>query len=309
MADSTEAPQTLSYAKIVDPAKEEEPKATPVVEKVTKTESEAAPVEKSKEVGTDDDEGFQQVTNKKVEKQKEKEIQREKELKKRRRNKPRKERFGNRDRDREKVKDKDLDKDKENIEIKHDSKEDSPSLTKTETEKEFVPAPPPKNNPWKKSSNKSDSNNQDSANSDKVKPKTDRKKKISEKDTKEFSAPAKSNSHHHSKQNPWKKVEANNEADVPSSPKVIKVEKKGGEGGVWPKLGEEGGGKPAKSGGGKRTKSGESGDSGAASSLETEEGRDNQVQQQTKDCDNNNRRVFIVTVFMFVILQHLWVRL
>ena len=277
MADSTEAPQTLSYAKIVDPAKEEESKVTQVAEKVTKTESEVTPVEKSKEGGTDDDEGFQQVTNKKVEKQKEKEIQREKELKKRRRNKPRRDRFGNRERDREKVKDKDLDKDKENIEMKQDSKEDTPSSTKTETEKEFVPAPPPKNNPWKKASNKSDPNH-DTASSDKVKPKTDRKKKISEKDTKEFSVPAKTSSHHHSKQNPWKKVEANTEADIPSSPKVIKVEKKGGEGGVWPKLGEEGGGKPsAKSGGGKRTKSGESGDSGAASSLETEEGRDNQV--------------------------------
>jgi len=276
MADTADAPQALSYAKIVDPAKEEEPKVTPVVEKISETESEAAPAEKSKEVvGTDDDEGFQQVTNKKVEKQKEKEIQREKELKKRRRNKHRRERFSHRERDREKVRDKDIDKDKENIEAKSDFKEDSPSSTKTETEKEFVPAPPPKNNPWKKASNKSD-NTLDSTSSDKVKPKTDRKKKISEKDTKEFSVPAKSSSHHHSKQNPWKKVEPNIETDVPSSPKVIKVEKKGGEGGVWPKLGEEGGGKTAKSGGGKRTKSGESGDSGAASSLETEEGRDNQ---------------------------------
>ena len=120
------------------------------------------------------------------------------------------------------------------------------------------------------------SDNIENTTGDKIKPKVDKKKKVSDEDTKVTAA-----TKPHSKQNPWKKVEVTIEPatvpveDTPSSPKVIK-EKRGP---TWPKLGEESGGKAVKpSGGGKRVK-GEnwSGDSGAASSLETEEGRDHQV--------------------------------
>ena len=77
---------------------------------------------------------------------------------------------------------------------------------------------------------------------------------------------------HNPKGNPWKKVEAAKEPEVPSSPKVIKVEKKSGEPSSWPKLGEE---KNKKK---KKTTENWSGDSGAASSLDTaEEGKENQV--------------------------------
>merc|ERR1712029_98464 len=221
--------------------------------------------------GGDDDEGFQQVTNKKVEKQKEKdlrekELQREKDRKRRRRDgKFRKERekYGSRDKEKEEV-------------AKADSKEkeESPS-PKPDTDKEFVPAPPPKTNPWKKSptpqpppSRQENNNdkNEPSTNSDKPKAKVERKKKLSERDTKDHAAPSKSNS----KQNPWKKIEVNVEKDATTEKSGKTEEKK-----AWPKLGEEGKNKAA---GLKRVK-GEnwSGDSGAASSLETEEGRDVQM--------------------------------
>merc|ERR1712029_141721 len=113
---------------------------------------------------------------------------------------------------------------------------------------------------------KQENNHEPSANSDKPKPKAERKKKLSERDTKEHAAPPKSNS----KQNPWKKIEVNVEKEASSEKSGKPEEKK-----AWPKLGEEGKNKAA---GLKRVK-GEnwSGDSGAASSLETEEGRDVQM--------------------------------
>merc|ERR1719394_215527 len=224
--------------------------------------------------GGDDDEGFQQVTNKKVEKQKEKdlrekELQREKDRKRRRRDgKFRKERekYGSRD--------KEKDRDREKLKADSKEKEESPS-PKPDTDKEFVPAPPPKTNPWKKSPtpqpppSKQENNNdknEPSTNSDKPKAKVERKKKLSERDTKDHAAPSKSNS----KQNPWKKIEVNVEKDATTEKSGKTEEKK-----AWPKLGEEGKNKAA---GLKRVK-GEnwSGDSGAASSLETEEGRDVQM--------------------------------
>ena len=271
MAEAMDAPPAVSYAKIVDPAKEE------VVNNVPKdTMCDKKPELDNAEIKSpvsEDDEGFQPVTDKKKEKQREREILREQEY--RRKRNQRKTKF------REKEKFRDKENDKENVDG-FDSKEPSPPVsTKTEEEeeeKEFVPAPPPKNNPWKKPAPTNlKSDNIENTTGDKIKPKVDKKKKVSDEDTKVTAA-----TKPHSKQNPWKKIEGTIEPapvpveDTPSSPKVVK-EKRGP---TWPKLGEESGGKAVKpvGGVGKRVK-GEnwSGDSGAASSLETEEGRDHQV--------------------------------
>ena len=269
MAEASDAPPAVSYAKIVDPAKEEDVNNVPKDNMCDKKpELDNAEI---KSPVSEDDEGFQPVTDKKKEKQREREILREQEY--RRKRNQRKTKF------REKEKFRDKENDKENVDG-FDSKEPSPPVstkTEEEEEKEFVPAPPPKNNPWKKPAPTNlKSDNIENTTGDKIKPKVDKKKKVSDEDTKVTAA-----TKPHSKQNPWKKVEVTIEPatvpveDTPSSPKVIK-EKRGP---TWPKLGEESGGKAVKpSGGGKRVK-GEnwSGDSGAASSLETEEGRDHQV--------------------------------
>lgn len=269
MAEAPDAPPAVSYAKIVDPAKEEDVNNVPKDNMCDKKpELDNAEI---KSPVSEDDEGFQPVTDKKKEKQREREILREQEY--RRKRNQRKTKF------REKEKFRDKENDKENVDG-FDSKEPSPPVstkTEEEEEKEFVPAPPPKNNPWKKPAPTNlKSDNIENTTGDKIKPKVDKKKKVSDEDTKVTAA-----TKPHSKQNPWKKVEVTIEPatvpveDTPSSPKVIK-EKRGP---TWPKLGEESGGKAVKpSGGGKRVK-GEnwSGDSGAASSLETEEGRDHQV--------------------------------
>ena len=265
MADTSDAPApTVSYAKIVDPAKENGAKTVPAPEQSPPDQEQVI----KKTVVSEDDEGFQPVTDKKKEKQKEKELLREKEYRKNRKGgKSRKSKF--KEKDREKYRERE--NDKENNYEKPDSKETSPpESVKTEADKEFVPAPLPKNNPWKKpSSNKSDMNAESVG--DKQKPKTERKKKNSERDSKEHTAPVKSH-HHHSRGNPWKKVEVSVEdvedPGLPSSPKVTRVERKEG-GASWPKPGEE---KPPVKG--KRVKSGDSADSGAASSLETEEGKE-----------------------------------
>ena len=269
MAEASDALPAVSYAKIVDPAKEEDVNNVPKDNMCDKKpELDNAEI---KSPVSEDDEGFQPVTDKKKEKQREREILREQEY--RRKRNQRKTKF------REKEKFRDKENDKENVDG-FDSKEPSPPVstkTEEEEEKEFVPAPPPKNNPWKKPAPTNlKSDNIENTTGDKIKPKVDKKKKVSDEDTKVTAA-----TKPHSKQNPWKKVEVTIEPatvpveDTPSSPKVIK-EKRGP---TWPKLGEESGGKAVKpSGGGKRVK-GEnwSGDSGAASSLETEEGRDHQV--------------------------------
>ena len=266
MAETSDVPAPIvSYAKIVDPAKESGAKPSPSPEPSPPSQE---PEIKQKTVVSEDDEGFQPVTDKKKEKQKEKELMREKENRKNRKGaRVRKSKF--KEKDREKYRERE--NDKENME-KPDSKEPSPpESVKTDAEKEFVPAPMPKSNPWKKpSSNKSDINEEGV--SDRQKPKTERKKKNSERDTNEHTAPTqtKSHHHHHSRGNPWKKVEVSvdMEGDKDQEPKVTKEERKEGEGGSWPKPGEE---KPVK---GKRVKSGDSADSGAASSLETEEGKE-----------------------------------
>ena len=231
-------------------------------EKMSVTEAEVVQQE-----AADDNEGFQPVTNKKNEKLKEKETQREKEAKK----KSKRGKKVRSSKDKDKLKEKD--REKERDAGTGDSKESSPTPSKSEEPVEFVPAPPPKTNPWKKSSKPETadpaSSNTASASSepaDKPKPKAERKKKLSEREVKEKT------DHGNPKGNPWKKVEAAKEPEVPSSPKVIKVEKKSGEPSSWPKLGEE---KNKKK---KKSTENWSGDSGAASSLDTaEEGKENQV--------------------------------
>jgi len=275
MADTSDVPAPIvSYAKIVDPAKESGAKPSPSPEPSPPSQE---PEIKQKTVVSEDDEGFQPVMDKKKEKQKEKELMREKENRKNRKGaRVRKSKF--KEKDREKYRERE--NDKENVE-KPDSKEPSPpESVKTDAEKEFVPAPLPKSNPWKKSSsNKSDINTEGV--SDRQKPKAERKKKNSERDTKEHTVPTQSKSHHHhSRGNPWKKVEVSvdmeGDKEQEQETKATKEEQKEGEGGSWPKPGEE---KPVK---GKRVKSGDSADSGAASSLETEEGKEenNRISQE-----------------------------
>ena len=244
-----------------------EPREDPEQMSVT----EAEPVQHPQETA-EDNEGFQPVTNKKNEKLKEKETQREKEAKK----KTKRGKKVRSSKDKDKLKEKDRDKEKDAGTEKFDSKESSPTPSKSEEPVEFVPAPPPKTNPWKKPTKQeaADPANANTASvasepaADKPKPKTERKKKLSEREVKEKTDHA----NHNPKGNPWKKVEAAKEPEVPSSPKVIKVEKKSGEPSSWPKLGEE---KNKKK---KKTTENWSGDSGAASSLDTaEEGKENQV--------------------------------
>ena len=82
MADTSEVPApTVSYAKIVDPAKESGAKPSPSPEPSPQSQE---PEVKEKTVISEDDEGFQPVTDKKKEKQKEKELLREKEYRKNR---------------------------------------------------------------------------------------------------------------------------------------------------------------------------------------------------------------------------------
>lgn len=274
--------QTISYAKVVTPSPmngnelKQDNKMEPREEPEQMSVTEAEPVHHPQETA-DDNEGFQPVTNKKIEKLKEKETQREKEAKKK--NKRGKKVRSSKDKD--KLKEKDRDKEKDAGTEKYDSKESSPTPSKSEEPVEFVPAPPPKTNPWKKPTKQEaadpDNANTTSASSepaDKPKPKTERKKKLSEREVKEKTDQGNQNP----KGNPWKKVEAAKEPEVPSSPKVIKVEKKSGEPSSWPKLGEE---KNKKK---KKTSENWSGDSGAASSLDTaEEGKENQ--------DNNTNTI------------------
>jgi len=79
MADTSDAPApTVSYAKIVDPAKENGAKTVPAPEQSPPDQEQVI----KKTVVSEDDEGFQPVTDKKKEKQKEKELLREKEYRK-----------------------------------------------------------------------------------------------------------------------------------------------------------------------------------------------------------------------------------
>jgi len=234
--------KTISYAKVVTPSSDNgnEIKQDNMMEKkdmegmsVTETDTNV------NQDAADDNEGFQPVTNKKNEKLKEKEIQRDKDVKKRSKSK-KKIRSS-----KEKIKEKDREKEAAGaVPEKFDSKESSPTPSKSEEAVEFVPAPPPKTNPWKKTGSKPDtpetpdttaSTTATSATTKtevKQKVETERKKKLSEREGKD-------QGNHNPKGNPWKKVEAAKESEAPSSPKVIKVEKKSGEPSSWPKLGEE----------------------------------------------------------------------
>ena len=272
--------QTISYAKVVTPSPtngnelKQDNKMEPRedTEKMSVTEAEVVQQE-----AADDNEGFQPVTNKKNEKLKEKETQREKDAKK----KSKRGKKLRSSKEKDKLKEKDRDKEKDVGSERFDSKESSPTPSKSEEPVEFVPAPPPKTNPWKKptkpetgdlaSTNTAPASAPASASAEpleKPKPKTERKKKLSEREV----TTKTDHGNHNPKGNPWKKVEAAKEPEVPSSPKVIKVEKKSGEPSSWPKLGEE---KNKKK---KKSTENWSGDSGAASSLDTaEEGKENQV--------------------------------
>ena len=279
--------KTISYAKVVTPFSDNGNEVKHDNKMESKEDVECMAVNEASSNHAEDNEGFQPVTNKKNEKLKEKETQRDKEVKKRSKNK-KKIRSS-----KEKMKEKDREKDNASVSEKFDSKESSPTPSRSEEPVEFVPAPPPKNNPWKKPAKQDSPENQsntaeaDTATAtatatttanpnptanpaDKTKVKTERKKKLSEREVKEKTDQGQGTQH--TKGNPWKKVETAKEPEVPSSPKVIKVEKKSGEPSSWPKLGEEKNKKKSK------TNENSSGDSGAASSLDTaEEGKENQV--------------------------------
>merc|ERR1740128_543170 len=77
-------------------------------------------------------------------------------------------------------------------------------------------------------------------------------------------------------------MEAGQESKVEEETKVVKVERKEGEG-SWPKPGEE---KPVK---GKRVKSGDSADSGAASSMEKEE-NNRIIQEKNNDASKKKKK-------------------
>merc|ERR1711913_215333 len=176
--------QTISYAKVVTPSPtngnelKQDNKMEPRedTEKMSVTEADTVQQE-----AADDNEGFLPVTNKKNEKLKEKETQREKEAKKK--NKRGKKVRSSKDKDKDKLKEKDRDREKD---AGTDSKESSPTPSKSEEPVEFVPAPPPKTNPWKKPT-KPETGDLASTNTapasasaeplEKPKPKTERKKK------------------------------------------------------------------------------------------------------------------------------------
>ena len=216
------APETVvSYAKIVDPAPIKEP-TPPVDNHMKQSENDAREKHDSGRVSDDDDddEGFQQVTNKKVEKLKEKEIQKLKEEKRRRKRDGGKRKF-RKEREREKFKEKDGDKETDE---KQESVEKEMSPGVKEDQKEFIPAPPPKTNPWKTSAANSENNNDNSETKQSVKTHDQpqqRKKRNSERDSREVQVKPRS------KGNPWKKVEqvnSNNDGDSQVSIRKPEVE-------------------------------------------------------------------------------------
>ena len=133
--------KTISYAKVVTPSATNGNEVQHENKMEPKEDTEDMPVTVTADTA-DDNEGFLPVTNKKNEKLKEK----EKDVKKK--NKSRKKIRSSK----EKMKEKDRDKEKDGSAPpeKSDSKESSPTPSKPDEQVEFVPAPPPKNNPWKK---------------------------------------------------------------------------------------------------------------------------------------------------------------
>lgn len=279
MSEPVSAP-SLSYAKIVNPHAVDKP--VKVVAEV-----EAVAVEASHE----EDDGFQEVTNKKSEKVKEKE-------------KPRKRRSrGGRGRNKDKETSPREAVDKKDAAISG-SKETTPE--KNEEPVEYVPAPPPKTNPWTKgltpqpeAKEVSSTAPEKEVKSEEEKPKEEIKKKEVQKDVKE--KPAQKPLPLVSKDNPWKKASDTIDTtadltnkEVPAAPKVIKVSESvnkkasdfGGDNTTWPTLGDE---KPKKRSSRKKVKNSDGSettiDSGAASSLDfAEDGKEN---QDTVNITNN----------------------
>jgi len=296
MSEPVSAPsKTISYAKIVNPnAVDTTVKAKVVAEVEVAVEAVADEVQHEVE-----DDGFQEVTNKKSEKVKDKE-------------KPRKRRSRGgkgRNKDKESSPREALDKKDTSA---AGSKETTPE--KNDEPVEFVPAPPPKTNPWTKGVTPQPETKDDpdattatapeqDVKTEETKPKVVKKspkKKEVEKDTTE--KPAQKVLALGSKANPWKKssdskdtpVDDLTKNDVPAAPKVIKVSdsvnKKasdfGGDNTTWPTLGEEGTKKKIST---KKVKNSDGSettvDSGAASSLDfAEDGKEN---QDTSNITNN----------------------
>jgi len=277
MSEPTSAP-SLSYAKIVNPnAVDTTVKVVPEVEVAV----EAVDVEDNHE-----DDGFQEVTSKKSEKVRDKEKQ------------PRKRRRGGKGRGKDKEASPREALDKKDASASG-SKETTPE--KIEEPVVYVPAPPPKTNPWTKGLTPQPEVKEttDTAIAKEIitvetKPKVDKtppKKKEIEKEIKE--KPAQKPLPLGSKDNPWKKTSDNNDntvdlktEEVPAAPKVIKVSESvnkkasdfGGDNTVWPTLADQ---KPKKRASRKKVKNSDGSettiDSGAASSLEfAEDGKENQ---------------------------------
>jgi len=276
--------KSISYAKIVNPNAVDTKVAAPVVPDV-----EVAVEAVADEVSHEDD-GFQEVTNKKSEKVKERPPRKKRSRGGRGRNRA----------DKESSPKDALDK-KDPAPI--GSKETTPE--KSEEPVEYVPAPLPKTNPWTKGvtpqpeiKEPSDTAIDQEVKTEDIKPKVEKKspkKKEAEKDIKE--KPAQKPLPLGSKANPWKKnsdakeksVDLTNN-DVPEAPKVIKVSQSvnkkasdfGGDNTTWPTLGEENTKKKSKK---VRNSDGSANDSGAASSLDcAEDGKEN---QDTSNITNN----------------------
>lgn len=127
MTDNSESPKVISYAKIVDPNAESVKAEIPSKDEIVEVAKEAVAAEIN-----EDEEGFQEVTNRKIEKIRERPP---------RRRKPKKPR--NRDKESSGPKGEMGNKTDE-------SKESTPDKVDEVPDVEYVPAPPPKTNPWKK---------------------------------------------------------------------------------------------------------------------------------------------------------------
>ena len=220
--------KVMSYAKIVNPAAEalqEKPEAPEIAEVAQEAAGEAP-----------DDEGFQEVTNKKAEKAKEK-------PKRKRKVGPRK------------VKEfKEGSVEQEQGETQG-SKEVTPEKEEEEKEEiEYVPAPPPKNNPWKKPAAKAATAAPAVVEGERVTVKEEAKDKAEKKAARvvkvisdeKLVKPSTQEAKVilSSKSNPWKKVDhkdAKEKEEVAESPAVIasEIKKKVVGGTTWPTLAEQ----------------------------------------------------------------------
>ena len=220
--------KVMSYAKIVNPAAEaeqEKPEAVEAVEVAEEAGGEAR-----------DDEGFQEVTNKKAEKAREK-------PKRKRRVGPRKAK---------EFKEGSVEQEQGESQ---GSKEVTPEKEEEEKEEiEYVPAPPPKNNPWKKPAAKAATAAPAVVEGEKVAV----REEVKDKAEKKAARVAKVNSDDKvvkpstqevkvmlgSKSNPWKKVDdkdVKEKEDVADRPAVeaSEIKKKVVGGTTWPTLAEQ----------------------------------------------------------------------